>query len=81
MEIHQFPAPEFRETENHTFAILPAPRKLGEMERTDKIRACYRHGCLRFVSRQTMTNASLRKRLGISEANPAIASRIIGDTV
>ena len=81
IEIHQLPAPEFRETEGHTIAILLAPRKLSAMERKDKIRACYQHACLRFVSRKTMTNASLRQRLGISEANAAIASRILADAL
>ncbi len=81
MEVHQLPAPEFRETANHTVAILLAPRRLSVMDKKDKIRACYQHACLRFVSRETMTNASLRQRLGISDANAASASRIIADAV
>ena len=81
IESFQLPAPEFRQTESHTVAILLAPKKLSSMDRKDKTRACYQHACLRFVSRETMTNASLRERLGIAEANAAIASRIIAETV
>lgn len=37
--------------------------------------------CLRYVTRQPMTNASLRERLGIDDRNIATASRILGETV
>jgi predicted HTH transcriptional regulator len=51
------------------------------MGRTDRIRACYQHARLQFVSYKRMTNASLRERLNIADRNHAIASRIIGDTL
>jgi len=81
VEFYQLPAPNFLVTENHTKAILFAPRKLSSMDRKDKIRACYQHAALLYVSNQMMTNASLRKRLSIEEKNYAIASRIIADTI
>jgi predicted HTH transcriptional regulator len=49
--------------------------------RADRSRACYLHACLRYVEREPMTNATLRARLGISEPNKSIASRIIADAV
>ena len=51
------------------------------MEKQDKIRACYQHACLQYVSNQTMTNATLRQRFGIEERNYSNASRIIGDMI
>jgi predicted HTH transcriptional regulator len=51
------------------------------MDRSDRIRACYQHAALQYVSGQVMTNASLRTRLGIDEKNYAIASRVIADTI
>ena len=81
VESHQLPAPEFLAMESHTTTILFSPRTFTEMNRDDKVRACYQHACLRFVCRDVMTNATLRKRFGISETNAAIASRIISDTV
>ena len=51
------------------------------MEKSDKIRACYQHACLRYVSNEKMTNQSLRERFKIEEKNSAIASRIIRDTI
>jgi len=80
-ELYQLPAPEFRVTEQHTVAILYAPRQLRGMDRQDRIRACYQHAALQYVSGHVMTNASLRKRLGIAEQNYAIASRVIADTI
>ena len=80
-EAYQLPAPDFQVTQEHTIAILYAPRPLNEMTKDDRIRACYQHACLQWVARMELTNASLRKRFGISEANAALASRIIGETV
>ena len=51
------------------------------MDKTDRVRACYLHACLRYVERDPMTNASLRERFGIEEHNAAIASRIIRDAI
>jgi ATP-dependent DNA helicase RecG len=51
------------------------------MDKNDKIRACYQHACLKYVSNEKMTNQSLRERFKIDEKNAAIASRIIKDTL
>lgn len=81
VELFQLPAPEFVVTDNHTKAVLFAPRSLNEMDQTDRIRACYQHACLRYVSNEQMTNSSFRKRLGIDQKNYSIASRIIRDAM
>ncbi len=57
------------------------PQTLRQMNREDKIRACYQHCCLKYVAGEKMTNESLRGRLEISDANYSIASRIISDTI
>jgi ATP-dependent DNA helicase RecG len=81
VEMFQLPAPEFLVTENHTKIVLYAYRKLTRMDKNDKIRACYQHACLRYVSNEQMTNTSLRERFKIVDKNYAVASRIISDTV
>ncbi len=81
IEAYQLPAPDFRATPNHTVAVLFGPRKFSAMDKADRIRGCYQHACLWFVSGKHMTNASLRTRLGISDKNYPIASRIIADTI
>jgi ATP-dependent DNA helicase RecG len=81
VEMFQLPAPRFDVTDQHTKVTLFAPRKLSAMERDDRVRACYQHACLRYVSNDTMTNTSLRERFGIAAENYSIASRIIAETI
>jgi predicted HTH transcriptional regulator len=80
-EVFQLPAPDFRVTPEHTVAVLFAPRPLAQMDRNDRVRACYQHAGLQWLAHQHLTNASLRERFGISSANAAIASRIIAETL
>ncbi len=81
VELYQLPAPDFIEYESHLKVVLYSYKDLNQMEKNDKIRACYQHCCLKYVSNQMMTNQSLRERFEIAEHNSAIASRIISDTV
>jgi predicted HTH transcriptional regulator len=50
-------------------------------DKQDKIRSCYLHACLKYVSGEYMTNQSLRERFNVEEHNYAIVSRIIADTI
>jgi len=81
VEVFQLPAPDFRVTEASTVAILLGPRTFAQMNREERIRACYQHACLQYVSGQKLANASLRKRLGIKDSNYPVASRVIKDTI
>lgn len=81
VEFFQLPAPEFVSTENHTKVVLYSHRALSKMEREDKIRACYQHCCLRYVSSSRMSNQTIRERFQIGEKNYPMASRIIADTI
>jgi DNA-binding transcriptional regulator YiaG len=47
------------------------------MDRKDKVRACYQHIALLYVSNKRMTNSTLRERFKILEQDYPIASRII----
>jgi len=81
IEAFQLPAPDFTTPPGFTKTTLFAHRKLNEMDQSDRIRACYQHACLCFVSGEKMTNSSLRKRFAIEEKNAAKASRIIAEAV
>lgn len=81
IEMFQLPAPNFIADENFLKVILYGPRSLRQMDRSDKIRACYQHCALRFVSGEYMNNQSLRTRFSIQEKNYPTASRIINDTI
>jgi ATP-dependent DNA helicase RecG len=77
----QLPAPDFRVTSTHTKAILYAPKELADMDQQDRIRACYQHACLCWVSNKAMTNSTVRECFGIEEKNYPMASRIIVETI
>ena len=80
VELFQLPAPDFRVTKEHTQVILFSYKKYADMDKRDRIRACYHHACLRYVSNAQMTNSSLRKRFSIEDKNYSMASRIISET-
>ncbi len=81
VEFHQLPAPHFQVPPGHTRAVLFAHKPFSAMDSEDKTRACYLHACLETVSHRQMTNATLRKRLGIAPDNYPIVSRIIAETI
>ncbi|WP_308169348.1 ATP-binding protein [Acidithiobacillus ferriphilus] len=80
-EFYQLPAPLFETSDEHTRAVLFAHREFRDMDKTDRVRACYLHACLRYVQRDYMTNTTLRKRFGIDEKNSSMVSRVIKDTI
>ncbi|WP_404360503.1 ATP-binding protein [Methylotuvimicrobium sp. KM1] len=76
-EVYQLPAPAFEVTSEHTRAVLFGHKAFKDMDKEDRIRACYLHCCLKYVNREPMNNTSLRERLGFAEKNSAMISRII----
>ena len=81
IEFYQLPAPDFREADFSTTAILFATKKFSEMTPEERIRACYQHACLQWVSGQPLTNSSLRKRFGLSKKSYPVVSKVIKDTL
>jgi ATP-dependent DNA helicase RecG len=80
-EAFQLPAPDFRVGERRTSAVLFRHLDIEEMDRNDRIRACYQHCCLRYVMNQQMTNQSLRERFKLPETKAATVSQIITATM
>ncbi|MFH0798656.1 MAG: ATP-binding protein [Pseudomonadota bacterium] len=81
VEIFQLPAPDFRIAGESTIAVLYGPRQFEQMDREERVRACYQHACLQFVSGRRMSNASLRRRMGIKESSYTVATKIINETI
>jgi predicted HTH transcriptional regulator len=79
-ELYQLPAPNFTEDVDFTRVIMTAPKLLRQMNKDDKIRACYQHCCLQYIIGEKMTNETLRNRLDIPPGSYPIASRIIANT-
>jgi len=80
-EFYQLPAPLFEVVGGCTRAVLFKHKSFANMDRADRIRACYLHTCLQYVRRAEMTNSTLRARFGIDEKTRSQTSRIIRDTV
>ncbi len=80
-EFYQLPAPVFEAYDEHTRSVLFAHKEFREMKKEDRVWACYLHCCLRYVNREDMNNASLRKRFGIDVKNSAMVSQIINDSI
>jgi len=81
VELYQLPAPLFEVPPDFTRVVLFAHRPFAEMDKDDRIRACYLHACLKYVQRDYLTNTSIRERFGINEKNRSMASRLIRDAV
>jgi len=77
-EVYQLPAPDFRVGAVRTSAILFAHQDFSVMSKADRMRACYQHCCLMYVSNQRMSNQSLRERFGLGESKTATVSLVIG---
>lgn len=80
-EVYQLPAPDFRVTDLRTSAILFGHMDFEDMDRNDRVRACYQHCCLRYVMNEKMTNQSLRERFQLPEKKAESVSRTIRDAV
>jgi len=80
VELFQLPAPDFRVEGNATHVILYGPRSFAEMTAEERIRACYQHAVLRYVSGDRMKNQSLRERFGVAEQNASQVSQVFRQT-
>jgi ATP-dependent DNA helicase RecG len=78
VEIFQLPAPEFIKENKFVKVILYGPRDFKDMTKEDRIRACWQHCVLKYVSRQFMSNSTLRERFKLKGKNDYVqVSKII----
>ena len=76
-ELNRLPAPEIIVDDTYTRIILYGLQNFKEMDKSDKIRGCYTHACLKYVSGEQMTNQSLRERFGVPEDEYTSISNVI----
>jgi ATP-dependent DNA helicase RecG len=81
VELFQLPAPIFEAPNGFTRTVLFAHKLLTEMDKEERVRACYLHACLKYVMRDYLTNSSLRERFGIEAHNRSTVSRFIREAV
>ena len=77
VELFQLPPPDFQVENSATRAVLFAPCRFADMTSDERIRACYQHAALRYVSGEIMKNSTLRARFGIEARNSAQVSQVI----
>lgn len=80
VEAYQLPAPDFRVMGNRTMASIYGHKPFEEMDRPERVRACYQHCALKYVTGDTMTNQSLRERFGLPQSKTVSASQVISAT-
>lgn len=81
IELYQLPPLVILTGGASTKIILSGPRSFAEMNRSERVTACYQHAVLKWLSGEKMKNASLCERLGIDKKNAAQASAVIGAAV
>lgn len=77
VESFQLPAPDFRVSHQRTVVVLFGPKDFENMDRDERIRACYQHASLKRVVSEYMTNQSLRERFHLPEGKSAIISQVM----
>ena len=77
VETYQLPPPDFQVLTNRTVVTVFARKPFADMDRAERVRACYQHCVLKYVMGETMTNASLRERFGLPDSKAAVTSLVI----
>jgi len=77
VELFQLPAPLFQADDGAMRVVLYGARTFADMTPDERVRACYFHAVLKFLSGEKMKNATLCARLGIEAQNASQASQVI----
>lgn len=80
-EAYQLPAPDFRSVHRRTLVTIYGPKPFEDMDRDDRVRACYQHCVLKWVMSERMTNQSLRERFHLPEGKSAVVSQVISAAI
>ncbi len=62
-ELFQLPPINVIAAERRTSVTMYSYKTLNVLEKKEKIRACYQHACLKYVSNEKMTNSRYEKDL------------------
>jgi len=81
IEVYQLPPLKIQSQENSTQAILYGPRSFAEMTRSERVRACYHHSILKWLSGEKMKNSTLCERFGIAKRNAAQVSQVLNSAM
>ena len=77
IELYQLPPLKIQIEEGSTQAILYGPRTFAEMNRSERVQACYQHSVLKWLSGDKMRNMTLGDRFGIERRNAAQVTEVL----
>ena len=80
-ELYKLPPMRFSVSENRTTVTLFSYRPLSEINKQERLAACYQHACLMFEDNIAINNQSVRERFGLNKNQSSAASRILADTI
>jgi ATP-dependent DNA helicase RecG len=81
IEADHLPAPDFISSENSMRVVLFAPRPFNQMSKAEKMRACFFHCVLRWLTHDYMSNATLRDRFSLAAEDYQAVSAIIAESI
>ena len=81
VEEERLPPPEFRSSENQSVAIIFEQESFNNMNRNDKVRACYQHSVLMYLGHDRMTNKSFRERFHLQSGRSHEITQIISQAI
>ena len=61
--------------------VLLAPKNFGQMSKAEKMRACFFHCVLRWMTHDYMSNTTLRERFSLSPDDSQAVSAIISESI
>jgi ATP-dependent DNA helicase RecG len=73
------PAPEFFPSEHSMRVVIFGRKKFNQLSKSDKIWSCFCHCVVRWIRHDYMSNASLRERFSLSDAEYQSVSSVIAD--
>lgn len=81
IELMHLPAPELNSSENSMRVVLFGPRPFSQMTKAEKLRACFFHCVLRWITHDFMSNSSLRERFSLADEEYQAASALIAEAI
>lgn len=73
--------PLFQDVEGSTVVTIYMNKNFNSFTKEDRVRACYQHACLGYVSNNPMGNSSLRERFGLNANQYQQVSSIIRESI
>lgn len=81
IELQHLPAPDFVTSDGSFRVVLFGPRPFNKMTKDEKVRACFYHSVLRWLTQDLMSNASLRERFSLEQGDYQAVSGVIAEAI